>query len=166
MWDSNQEKQDAPAERADKLRMALAAPASDIGTIEGQHGTVDNQHEAAENRQIKWWALALPILVLIIIAAAHVLNVPAATVADSEDSRQYGAALPEESTSSKRSDDRFPHDAFVSSIAYNQNGALAFINDEMVPEGGTVDGLTILKIHQDSVEFEKDGQRWTQRVGE
>ncbi len=33
-------------------------------------------------------------------------------------------------------------------------------------EENTIHGVTIVKIHKDKVEFAKNGQRWTQKVGE
>ncbi|MHC4645446.1 MAG: hypothetical protein ACYTBJ_08085 [Planctomycetota bacterium] len=38
------------------------------------------------------------------------------------------------------------------------------IGSEIFHEGDQVAGATIVKIHQESVEFEKDGKRWTQKV--
>lgn len=165
MWSTDKEAQDLPAEQVTNLRMALAGTTNDIGTVDRQKGIVEPS-ESSENRQIMWWALALPVLAIAFIIGAHILNSPAATEAEMGEPRQGEPPLPEESTSSKRFPDRFPHKAFVSSIAYNKSHALAFINDQMVPEGGIVDGLTVLKIHQDAVEFEMNGERWTQKVGE
>lgn len=39
-------------------------------------------------------------------------------------------------------------------------------NRRIVYEGDTIYGVTIVKIHKDEVEFTKNGQRWTQKVGE
>ena len=162
MSNSDQGTQDSPAEQVSHLRMALAGSTNDTVTFDSRNNTVEN----SENRQIMWWALALPVLALIVIIAAHFLNAPATTGAEGERSWQDDPVLPEESASSKRSPDKSPNRAFVSSIAYSENRALAFINDQMVPEGALVDGVTVFKIHQDTVEFEKNGKRWTQKVGE
>ena len=40
------------------------------------------------------------------------------------------------------------------------------IGSAFVREGDTIDGVTVFKIYDDRVEFEKDGKRWTQKVGE
>ena len=162
MSNSDQETQDLPAEQGSQLRMALVESTSDVGTVDSEDSTVEN----TENRQIMWWALALPVLAIMIIIAAHLLNAPATTGAQDEKSWRDDPALPEESDSPKQSRDKSPSGAFVSSIAYNETRPLAFINDQMVPEGAVVDGFTVFKIHQEAVEFEKNGKRWTQKVGE
>ncbi len=159
MWNSDQKTQDAPAKSGNTVRRALAESAGDLVPV-------DSQKRELGNKQVKWWALALPVLVIMVIIAAHFLNAPVATKAEHEKPLAGEPFLLQSSTSSKRARVRFPGKAFVSSIAYSQSRALAFINDEMVPEGAVVNGATVFKIHPDTVEFEKDGQRWTQKVGE
>jgi hypothetical protein len=39
-------------------------------------------------------------------------------------------------------------------------------NNSIVHEKNSIYGTKIIKIHRDKVEFAKNGQRWTQRVGE
>jgi hypothetical protein len=39
------------------------------------------------------------------------------------------------------------------------------VEKELVFEGGVTDGATVVKIHEDTVEFEKDGKRWTRKKG-
>jgi len=42
----------------------------------------------------------------------------------------------------------------------------AVINGKIVGEGDMVNGIRIIKIYKDKVEFEKEGKRWRQRVKE
>ena len=42
----------------------------------------------------------------------------------------------------------------------------AVISGKIVGEGDLVQGIRIVKIYKDKVEFEKDGKRWGQRVKE
>ncbi|MHC4168849.1 MAG: hypothetical protein ACYSWQ_18015 [Planctomycetota bacterium] len=165
MSNSDQGTQDSPAEQVSNLRRALVESPNDTVAFDGRNDTVGNS-EKSENRQIMWWAFVLPVLVLVIIIAVHILNAPATTGAEDERSWQDDPASSEEPASSTESPDKSPNEAFVSSIAYNKSHALAFINGQMVPEGAVVDGVTVFKIHQDTVEFEKNGKRWIQRVGE
>ncbi|MBN2181279.1 MAG: hypothetical protein JW715_05145 [Sedimentisphaerales bacterium] len=51
-------------------------------------------------------------------------------------------------------------------IVYNENQKYAIIGKEIVKEGEEINGLKIIKINKDSVEFERDGQKWTQEVRE
>lgn len=162
MWKFDQETEDLPAQQVNHLRMALVESANDTVTADARHDTV----EKTENKQVMWWALALPILALIVIIAAHLLDAPAATEAQSEEPERYDSGGLEEAASSQPSADEPSGGAFVSSIAYSEKGSLAFINGQMVFEGAVVDGVTVLKIHQDTVEFEANGRRWTQKVGE
>lgn len=36
----------------------------------------------------------------------------------------------------------------------------------LLREGDRIDGVTVVKIYKDRVEFEKDGKRWTQKEGD
>jgi hypothetical protein len=159
MRNSDQEKQDVPIEQVNKVRMALVEPASSIGTI-------PCQTTIGENRQIKWWALAFPVVVITVIIAAHLLNIPVIVSAEGDKSLLDEPALLAASTTSKRSPAKSAKSGVVSGIAHSENGAIAFVNDEMVSEGDVVDGITVFKIHRDAVEFEKSGKRWKQKVGE
>ncbi len=124
-----------------------------------------SQNNTVENKQVEWWVLALPVLALMFIFAVHFIDTPVTARSESEKSWLDGPVLLPASTSSGRSPDKFPNKGCVSSIAYSESHAIAFINDKMVSEGAVVDGATVFKIHEDTVEFEKNGKRWTQKVG-
>ncbi|MDD5328014.1 MAG: hypothetical protein PHY02_09430 [Phycisphaerae bacterium] len=64
-----------------------------------------------------------------------------------------------------------PSEAAVSStevsltgILYSEDKPLVVIDGEIVKEGGTINGVKVVKIHKDSVELERAGVKWTQRV--
>jgi len=48
----------------------------------------------------------------------------------------------------------------VTAILYSDSSS-CIIDGEIVKEGQTVRGATVVKIHRDKIEFEKDGRRWT-----
>jgi type II secretory pathway component PulC len=52
----------------------------------------------------------------------------------------------------------------VKGISYSEDRRFAVIGTQTVQEGDTIEGATITKINRDSVEFERDGKKWTQRV--
>jgi len=52
----------------------------------------------------------------------------------------------------------------VKAITYSEDVRVAVVGTEMLKEGDTVQGATIIKINPNSVEFEKDGKRWIQEV--
>lgn len=49
-------------------------------------------------------------------------------------------------------------------LVYNEEQKYAIIGTELLQEGEEINGVKVLKINKDSVEFEKDGQKWTQVV--
>lgn len=49
-------------------------------------------------------------------------------------------------------------------ILYSKEDPSAIIGTEIVYEGDTVSGATVIKINEDSVEFEMNGKKWTQKV--
>ncbi len=49
-------------------------------------------------------------------------------------------------------------------VAMAENRFSAMIGEALVSEGGTVQGYRVRKITADSVEFEKDGKTWVQKV--
>jgi len=159
MWNFDQEIRDVPADQVNKVRMASVESTSKVATVDSRNSTV-------ENKQVKWWVSALPVLALMFIFVVHFLNTPVTTRSEGEKSWLDAPVLLAASTSSGRSPDKFPNKGRVSSIAYSESHALVLINDKMVSEGGVIDGVTVFKIHEDTVEFEKNGKRWTQKVGE
>lgn len=52
----------------------------------------------------------------------------------------------------------------VKGITYSEDRKYAVIGTTTVQEGETVEGATVIKINPNSVEFERDGIRWTQKV--
>ena len=52
----------------------------------------------------------------------------------------------------------------VKGIVYSKDNPSAIIGTEIVHEGSKVSGATVVKINKDSVEFEMNGKRWTQKV--
>jgi len=52
----------------------------------------------------------------------------------------------------------------VKGILYTEDSRSAVIGNHIVHEGEEIRGVTVVKISKDSVEFEMNGQRWTQKV--
>jgi len=52
----------------------------------------------------------------------------------------------------------------VKGIVYSENNPSAIIGTEILHEGDKVSGATIVKINKNSVEFEKNGKKWTEKV--
>jgi len=56
-----------------------------------------------------------------------------------------------------------PGDLIVKGVVISDNPS-AVIGNSIVHEGETIMGATVIRINQDSVEFEADGKKWTQQV--
>jgi hypothetical protein len=54
----------------------------------------------------------------------------------------------------------------VNGILYSEDNPTALIGHQIVHEGDDVDGVSVIKVHKDKVEFAKNGRKWTQAVGE
>ena len=52
----------------------------------------------------------------------------------------------------------------VNGILYSEDKASAVIGNQIVHEGEKIRGMTIIRIGKDTVEFEMNGKRWTQKV--
>ena len=52
----------------------------------------------------------------------------------------------------------------VKGILYTEAKPAAIIDNEIVYQGDQILGANVLKINKDSVEFEKDGKTWMQKV--
>jgi len=54
----------------------------------------------------------------------------------------------------------------IKDIVYSHDKPSAVIGSRIFYEGDDINGMTIININRDSVEFEKDGERWKQNVGD
>ena len=61
---------------------------------------------------------------------------------------------------------KVPPKGMVTGIVRSGESATAVVGMQIVREGDTLDGVTVIKIHDDKVEFEKAGQRWTQTLNQ
>jgi hypothetical protein len=52
----------------------------------------------------------------------------------------------------------------VKGIVFSQNKPSAIINSEILTEGQTINGVTIVRITKDAVEFKSNDKQWTQQV--
>jgi hypothetical protein len=57
-----------------------------------------------------------------------------------------------------------PREVALKGILYSEDNSSALIGETIVAEGDIIDGVKVVKINKDTVEFEKDGEKWTQRT--
>jgi len=53
---------------------------------------------------------------------------------------------------------------FVTGIFYNPPSSSVLIDSTIFYEGDETEGIKVVKIHKDKVEFEKNGQQWSQKI--
>lgn len=63
-----------------------------------------------------------------------------------------------------RTAENTPAEYVVKGIVFSQTRPSAIVGNRIVSVGDTINGMTVTAIAKDSVEFEKDGKRWTQQV--
>jgi len=54
----------------------------------------------------------------------------------------------------------------VTGILYTIENSSALIDGQIVKEGDTINGVTVVRIHRTEVEFRKNGRLWKQRVAQ
>jgi hypothetical protein len=54
--------------------------------------------------------------------------------------------------------------AALTGILYSEDKPTAIIGGKIAKEGDIINGMKVVEIHRDRVEFEKDGKKWTQRA--
>jgi hypothetical protein len=54
----------------------------------------------------------------------------------------------------------------IKGIVYTEDSPSVLIGSQIVSEGDTIDGITVIRIGEDRVEFGRNGRRWTQVVNE
>ena len=54
----------------------------------------------------------------------------------------------------------------ITGIAYSVDTFMVLLGNQIYSEGETVDEIKLVKIHRGKVEFEKNGERWSQRIQE
>lgn len=57
-----------------------------------------------------------------------------------------------------------PPQLALNGILYSEDSPSAIVGNKIVKEGDTVNGAKVIKINKDTVEFEKDGRTWTQKL--
>lgn len=54
----------------------------------------------------------------------------------------------------------------ITGIFYNPPNSSALIGGKIVHEAYVIEGVTVVKIHPDKIDFEKNGTNWTQKIKE
>lgn len=71
---------------------------------------------------------------------------------------------PKKLTAGQTGDSTAPSALIVKGIVFSKTRPTAIINEKIVAQGDTINGIKIVSIAREEVEFEQDGQRWTQPV--
>lgn len=110
---------------------------------------IQNEEEKKSDNSLIFWLVALVILSVVLAASIGYRFWPRA-----ED--KIVVSLKDVEVASK--------EVSLKGILYSEDNPSALIGETVVAEGDIIDGVKVVKIHRDTVEFEKDGERWTQRA--
>ncbi len=80
--------------------------------------------------------------------------------------RDYIGANPDKGVHVQAPRPKVPPKGLVTGIVRSEDTSTAVVGTQVVREGETIHGVTIVKIYDDRVEFEKGGQRWTQTLNQ
>jgi hypothetical protein len=96
-----------------------------------------------------------------VAAAATQINwqIPAPYPTTLRDPMKFGSAKTPDT-----GDETKTGDIEIKGILYSEENPSAIIGVDIVHEGDKVSGATVVKINPDSVEFEMNGKKWTQKV--
>jgi len=72
--------------------------------------------------------------------------------------------VPVEITQTEQTETEKTIELIVKSILYSEDNPSAVIGNSIVHEGDKIRDVSVIKISKDSVEFEMNGKRWTQKV--
>lgn len=64
------------------------------------------------------------------------------------------------------SEDPLAAERTVTGIVFSQDRPSAVVGSQVLYEGDTTQGVTVVRIYRDKVQFEKGGAKWTQAVNE
>jgi len=59
-----------------------------------------------------------------------------------------------------------PDIGWINGILYSEKNPAVVIDKDIVSEEQIIHDVTVVKVHKDKVEFEKDGNRWEQKLKE
>ncbi len=138
-------------------------PASGVRFSKDIRPAPDTQREKENNKSFFFWLGVLVILGIAIAAGVTYRLWPKSTGKATVFSKDVVISPNDVAVSSK--------DVVVSSkkaelkgILYSEDNPSASVNGKIVKEGSVIDGIKVVKINKDSVEFEKNGEKWTQRL--
>jgi type II secretory pathway component PulC len=93
-------------------------------------------------------------LVLAAIAVCGMLGYKVATKASKDGKKEVVYERPE------------PRFGVVTAILYSNDTPTVLIEDQMLHEGDTIHDVKVMNIMEDKVQFDKQGERWEQKVQE
>jgi len=172
---------------SEKVKPETGAEHSGPGLFEQIMQKLIKPQSGATSQRQKIATILVPVLfIILIVAFIRVLSPKGGSPVGSVESRPTGAVagsiakidwqVPAPYPSTLRDPMKFgqvkpagnsavqTEEIAVGGIIWSDDRPLAIIGGEVVAEGEEISGATVVKIEKDSVEFEKDGKRWTQKV--
>jgi hypothetical protein len=173
--------------QSEKVKPEIGAEHSGPGLFEQIMQKLIKPQSGATSQRQKIATILVPVLfIILIVAFVRVLSPKGGSPVGSVESRSTGTVagsiakidwqVPAPYPSTLRDPTKFGQvkpagnntaqttEVAVEGIIWSDDHPLAIISGEVVTEGQEVAGVTVVKVERDSVEFEKDGKRWTQKV--
>jgi hypothetical protein len=116
---------------------------------------IRREGEKKSSNSLLWWVVVLGVCVVIAAGISYYFL-----------ARAKGKVVvsPKEAVVSLKEVVFSPKKVALKGILYSEGNSSAIIDGKIVKEGDIINGIKVVKINKDTVEFEKDGERWTQRT--
>lgn len=148
-----------PSAKPEKVKTVISRKASGPGLWQQiQNKLFKSKPNGATGRQ-KAAAMLVPVLSIVLQVKIDWQS-PEPYPKALRDPMKFAAAEPAQSGTDVQNVQQLS----FTGIIWSDDNPLAIIGSEVVGEGQVVSGVTVVNINKDSVELEKDGKRWTQKV--
>jgi hypothetical protein len=113
------------------------------------------EKEKKSNNSLLWWVVASGVCAAIAAGIGYYFLARA---------KGKDVVSPKEVVVSLKEVVDSPRKVALKGILYSEDNPSVIIGSKIVKEGDIIDGVKVVKISKNTVEFEKDGEKWTQRT--
>jgi len=142
--------------RADSAKAALAATGGPAPAIQREAGK-------KTDKSFYFW-LAILIIVSVALASGIIYRVWPKSKGEAMVFPKGVATSLKNTAASMKNTMASSKNVALKVILYSKDNPSALIGSTIAREGDVIDGVKVVKINKDTVEFEKDGEKWTQRT--
>ncbi len=134
-----------------------SSPSIGVRLSQGIQPALDIQREGEKksSNSLLWWVVVSGVCAAITAGIGYYFLARA---------KGNAAVSPKEVVGSLKEVIDSPKRVALKGILYSEDTPSALIGETIVREGDIIDGVKVVKINKNTVEFEKDGEKWTQRT--